>query len=73
MHILTEDCFMHEYAANQYEHYQPQDGCGYYHIKSEELKSIKSHKKLILMNEVQYKYAITFGPVLCVIYKLTYI
>ena len=52
VYTLTEDSLMHEYAAQHYPHYQPQDGCGYYHIKNEELNSVKSHKKLILMNEV---------------------
>lgn len=52
VHPLTEDCLMQEYAAKHYAHYQPQSGWGYYHIKSEELRSIKRHKKLILMDEV---------------------
>jgi hypothetical protein len=51
-HTLHEDMLMHEFASSHYPHYQPKDGHGFYCIATEELKTIKLHKKLILMDKV---------------------
>ena len=44
---------IYKFASKFYQHYEPQDGHGYFHATGEDLKGIQRHKKVILMDEVK--------------------
>lgn len=51
---MEDNCLMCKFTTEHYPDCQPEDGFGYYNLTDEEIQSISPHKKVIIMEMVNY-------------------